>query len=461
MAAPDLIGERARESAIAWRQSRAPWRRGSWTPEEVALALYSRRESLRSELGRMPASRGIPATVLDEMVNDAACAVVLKPRAIRDTEHLRRAFWFSIKLLLARYHEGRHRVRVGSRERVDYEAIAEIATASGPGTTETVELKDRLARAGDFMAQLDDLEARVTSHMAIRGVGIKLAARELNLPLNTVKAASHSAQVKLEQVATIAAAGRMCDYRRPAIAAHASNDAPPAQVRAARAHIFACQRCRRSYVQLVREMRGRDFQRRASAAFLPPPAAFAATHSGLLARLAAHVSSHTPGGGFPSGDGPRERAIALLGSGAGAAKAAGVLAGATLIVVTATVPNPANPHHQAGTHHSSHRAKIASLTPEATVTTVAPEPVPTPAPSAPPVQHARQRVRPGAFSYLGGSPSPSTRSDPASPSDEPAAPKAAALNYLGGNRAPGSTATASAARSDSQVEATQGGQFSP
>jgi hypothetical protein len=106
--------------------------------------------SLRS----LPTARGLPAQVLDEIVGEASCATVIKPRAIRDEEHLRRAFWLSVKLLLARYREGRHRLRVGSRERADFETLTLMAPAAGLTVAEEVELKDALWRAADFMAQL-------------------------------------------------------------------------------------------------------------------------------------------------------------------------------------------------------------------------------------------------------------------------------------------------------------------
>jgi hypothetical protein len=222
----------------------------------------------------------LPAQALEEILDDAVCAVVMKPRAVLNEDHLRRAFWLSVKLLLARYGEGRHRVRVGSWERADLDAVARQVSVSGRTVTEEVELRDRMACAADFMAQLDEFEARVTVVMAVRGVGIRATARELGVPLKTVKAAAHSAQTKLEQVAAIAAAGRMCGYRRRVIEAHVSGTARAEEVRAARAHIAACAGCRRSYVRLVREMRRREFQRRASAAFLPLPMLVEAAHAG-------------------------------------------------------------------------------------------------------------------------------------------------------------------------------------
>jgi DNA-directed RNA polymerase specialized sigma24 family protein len=443
------------------RNQRAPWRRDTWTPEEVALALHARRAALRRELGRLPAARGVASFTLDEIVDDAACVVVMKLRQIRDEEHLRRAFWLSVNLLLARHHEGRGHLRVGSRERADFESVKQTAASEEPTVAQVIELKERLARAADYVAQLNDLEGRVTAHMAIRGVGIKLAARELGLPLNTVKAAAHSAETKLEQVAAIAAAGGMCAYREPAILAHASRVARPEQVRVAQAHISACSRCQRSYVQLVREMRRREFQRQATAAFLPPPMLVAA-HTGVLPRVVAFLSTHAPGNVSPGNFGVRERALGLIGSGAGAAKAAGLLAGATLIVVGAsTVPSGAprsyRLHHRATSVRHTERRVAALARGEA----AAPEARAVPSETSP-ARSTRPTLRTGGFSYLGGN--AATRSQHSSAIA--ASPgKAASLNYLGGNRrAPAATArTASAAApsSSSTSTASKGGQFSP
>lgn len=171
-----------------WRRLRAPWRRGAWTPEEVAFALHARRGELLLELRKLPGARDLPVEVLEEVVDDAVSAVVMKPRAILDEEHLRRAFWLSVKLLLARYREGRHRVRVGSWERADFDVVARQAPATDRTVTEEVELRDRMARAADFMAQLDEFERQVMVVMAVRGAGIRATASELGVPLKTVKA---------------------------------------------------------------------------------------------------------------------------------------------------------------------------------------------------------------------------------------------------------------------------------
>ena len=456
------------------RRLRAPWLRGAWTPEEVALALHVRREELLRELRGLSSTRGVPDGVLEEIVDDAVCTVVMKPRAVLDEEHLRRAFWLSVKLLLARYREGRHRVRVGARERADFDAVAWQTPAAGRTVAEEAELKDRMACAADFMAQLDEFETRVTVVMAVRGAGLRAAARELGVPVKTVKAAAHSAQTKLEQVAAIAAAGRMCGYRQRVIAAYASGAARAEEVRAARAHIAACADCRHSYVRLVREMRRREFQRRASAAFLPLPMLVEAAHAGWAEKLGAFVSARLPGGASPVG-GPRERVLALLGGSAGAAKTAGVLAGTALVVVGATSgihdlgdshrsPRHAHHAHVLSRFEASVRLRASAMASREISASSAP------ARRAPTVQTGQFSHSPdGGFVYLGGNGAPSHRATAPVSASATRKAEVASFGYLGGNTRSPSKATASATTPtassatapQSNETSSTGGQFSP
>jgi hypothetical protein len=182
--------------------------------------------------------------------------------------------------------------------------------------------------------------------MAIYGVGPVPAARLLQLPLGEVRAASRSANAKLDQVAVISAAGRMCDYRYRAIAAHAAGEATPSETTAARAHVNACVSCGRLYGQLRREMRGREFQRRAVAAFLPGPAVVVG-HGSWLDRLLVWAGQRSGAPRVPS-----ERAAEVLGGG-GLAKAAAagtaivIAGGGVLHSVTAS---PTLHHHHARRH---------------------------------------------------------------------------------------------------------------
>jgi hypothetical protein len=300
-----------------------PWgRNGRWSPEEAAQELHRRRPELVGQLLRRGEGRGIPLAAQEELVADAITAVVMSSRPIENERHLIGAFWLAVDHRARRWREGRHLTRIGARQRVEFDTAVERAAAPDE-PFETVELTDRMARAADFMAQLDPCEQRVVSVMASYAVGPVPAARLLQLPLGEVRAASRRANVKLDQIAVISAAGRMCDYRRGAIAAHAAGEATASETTAARAHVNACVSCGRVYRQLRREMRGREFQRRAVAAFLPVPVV-AAGYGTWLDRLLVWAGQ---GSGAPRA--PSERVAEVLGGG-GLAKAA---AAGTAIVV--------------------------------------------------------------------------------------------------------------------------------
>src|ERR1700694_2288096 len=263
---------------------RRPWRNGaSWTPDEVAQELHRRRPELVGRLRRRAESRGIPPLAQEEIVADAITAVVMSSRPVQKHRHLIGAFWLAVDHRARRWREGRHLTRLGSRQRVEFDTAMERAATPG-GPFQAVELTDRMARAADFMAQLNPREQQVVSVMASYGVGPVPAARLLQLPLGEVRAASRSANAKLDQIAVISAAGRMCDYRYRAIAAHAAGEATASETTAARAHVNACVSCERVYGRMRREMRGREFQRRAVAAFLPVPAV-AVGHGSWVVRL--------------------------------------------------------------------------------------------------------------------------------------------------------------------------------
>jgi hypothetical protein len=239
------------------------------------------------------------------------------------------AFWTAVRLLLRHRSEGRHSLRVGSRTRVGFDAVAVRAAAADPGPDEVAELKDRVARAADFVAQLSEFEREVVAVMAVRGMGAKSTGRVLSVPVKTVRAAERSARAKLDRVAVIAAAGRMCDYRESAVVAYASGSAGAEDERLARAHLAACAPCRSAYTRMVREMRCREFQGGAAAAFLPAPLAPLGHHLGLFGRLLGWTADRPVLGG-----GPGERAAEVLG-GAGVVKVAA--AGGAVVVATATL----------------------------------------------------------------------------------------------------------------------------
>jgi DNA-directed RNA polymerase specialized sigma24 family protein len=293
-----------------------PWQRnGPWSPEEAAAELHRRRAGLIGQLRRRSEARGVPAGAQEEIVDDAITAVVMAPRGVANEHHLIGAFWLAVDHRCRRFREGRHFTRLGSRQRVEFDLAAQKAP-DGANPFDALELRDRFARAADLMADLEERERQVVSVMASNGVGPASAARLLGLPLGEARSAARSANLKLDRIAAISAAGRMCQFRATAIAADAAGAADEHQARLARAHVSACVPCGRAYRQLRREMRGREFQRAAVAAFLPLPA-ISAEHVGGAGKLAIWIEQRISF--MPRGGG--ERAAEALG-GAGIAKAA-------------------------------------------------------------------------------------------------------------------------------------------
>ncbi len=346
---------------------RAPGRQGALSPEEAAHALNAGRAELRRRLDWRRDAAGVPAHARDELVDEAIGVVVMSSKPIRDEQHLQGAFWASIGYLLAEYRAGRHELHVGSRRRVDFEPLAEALPDDEDEPFDLIAARERIATAADLMAQLDPFEQRVMAVMAAHGLGVKRAAKAMGEPIKTVLAASRSAQRKLDQVAAITAAGRMCDYREQAIHAHAEGTAHAKQETAARAHLAACAACRSSYATLVRGMRAREFQRAASAAFLPPPALAGAVHGRWIERLASLLST----GRAPSGSATAERTAGLLGGGglvkAAAVTSAIVVAGAGVgAKVVHSLEARAPAHHHIAAVRPAASARAASIRPTAT-----------------------------------------------------------------------------------------------
>jgi hypothetical protein len=335
---------------------RAPGQRGALSPEEAAHALKAKRAELRKRLDWRRDVAGLSEHVRDELVDEAIGLVVMSSKPIRDEQHLQGAFWSSIGYLLMAHRSGRRDLHVGSQRRVEFEPVAEVLPGDDDEPFDLVAAQERIATAADLMAQLDPFEQRVMAVMAAHGLGVKRAAKAMGEPIKTVLAAQRSAQRKLDHVAAITAAGRMCDYRQSVIHAHAQGTAHAEQETAARAHLAACAGCRSSYATLLREMRAREFQRAASAAFLPPPVLAVELHGRWIERLISLLST----GRAPSGTATAERTAGLLGGGglvkAAAVTSAIVVAGAgvgTKVVHSLESTTPAHHHHKITVHPAS------------------------------------------------------------------------------------------------------------
>lgn len=327
---------------------RAPGRSGVLSPDEAAQALQARRAELRTAIDRRKDTRFLSAHVLDEVVDEAIAVVVMSRKPIQNEEHLQGAFWTSVGYLVAQRRAGRHELRVGSQQRVAFEPLeGELAGEGEDEPFDFAEARDRVLRAADLISQLDPLERQVLTIMGGYGVGVKRAAKALDLPVKTVLAASRSANRKLDHVTAILAAGRMCEYRAGALRSLAAGTALKEEAKIAQAHLDACSACRREHVLLAREMASAQYKRAASAALLPAPAVLPHMH-GWLERLLSLVHIRMPGGGGASA----ERAGLMLGGGAGAkvAVAAGVglvaVAGAGVSAIHSLQGTTAATHHR-------------------------------------------------------------------------------------------------------------------
>jgi hypothetical protein len=230
------------------RRSSGGLRDGVWTPERIAEDLHLRRAALSSDLARRRWGRGLSAGTRDEIVCDAIADVALSSRSIEGEQHLLGAFWRAVGLRVLHHWEGRHLTRLGSRRRVALDDA--LSGDEGDEVFEWVEQIERVRQAADWLVDLTPRERRVVTVMATRRVGAVPAARLLGLELGEVRSAARSAQGKLDRLAAIARAGRMCGYRRVAIVAAIDGKASSEQARAARAHLSACTTCRHTYGQL-------------------------------------------------------------------------------------------------------------------------------------------------------------------------------------------------------------------
>lgn len=355
-------------------QAQSRVQREGWSPERVAGELYARRVALLWQFARRGVGRGVPAGLREEIVCDAITAVALSPRAIRGEQHLLGAFWTAVEFRVRRYHEGRYAVKVGSARRVALgEALAdERNRAAAPGVTERVEHADQARHAADWLAELTPTERQVITVMATEGIGAVPAARVLGLGLGEVRSAARSARLKLDRVAVIATAGRMCGYRAQAISALAQGHPTVEQVRAARAHLKACTACRRVHRRLLEGISAQGHQQAAAAALAPAPAV---VHHGWLGRALAWVHSRPR---LPRGTGERLGELIAGGSLVKAAAAGSAVIAATASITTAG--HHTHHHHPTSHHRATHIARHAAARRT---------PPPRATPPAPPVIAAR------------------------------------------------------------------------
>lgn len=137
---------------------RAPGQHGALSREEAAHALKAKRAELRKRLELHQGTDGLPADVLDELLDEAIGLVVMSNRPIPDEQHLQGAFWAAIHFLIVERSRSVLRdSRVGSDFRVEFGPFAEMVPGDDPELLDRVAARERIASASDLMEQLDPL----------------------------------------------------------------------------------------------------------------------------------------------------------------------------------------------------------------------------------------------------------------------------------------------------------------
>jgi hypothetical protein len=240
---------------------RRPRRRGlrhaRFSSEDIASALMPSRDRLVDQVPvELAAARGMPREQWELAVDDAIGYLATEYDVpIRSDEELERAFWWSTSLRVKRLRDGRNATVRGRWTRVDIDNV-EIAGTDAEPEREVIERSERAALL-EFVASLSELERQVFSckYGGARERGRNQIVRQLGLRMGEVRSAEASIKQKLERFVTIMAAGRLCAFRAPAVAALATGDLSKQAERVARIHLDSCPACRLEHAARLRALR--------------------------------------------------------------------------------------------------------------------------------------------------------------------------------------------------------------
>src|SRR3954454_8453747 len=202
--------------------------RTGWDAQRRARALSAQRERLRARLPhRISSARGLSDDLRELIVDDAIEFVsVGYDGAIHSQRELENLFWDAASKRVARAHEGRYDTVRAGFQRADLASLDDLGTDATP--EDRTLLRAELSAALHFAALLKPEERDVFLCQPPDGrddpPGATAIARELDLPLGVVRAAERAIADKYERFATIYAAGRLCGYLAPAVAALAQGD---------------------------------------------------------------------------------------------------------------------------------------------------------------------------------------------------------------------------------------------
>jgi hypothetical protein len=411
--------------------------RVGWDAHQRAAGLLAARDRLYARLPhRIESARPLSAEQRAFVVDDAIVFTSVDYKGtIGAQDELERVFWDAAEKRVARTHDGRYDTVRAGYQRADLASLDELGTQATPEnqTLHQAEVGAMLS----FLALLEPTEREIficqNRQGRRRALGAKATAQALGLPLGTVRAAERSIEGKRQRFATIYAAGRLCEFFAPALAALAEGDhdattATSGIELAARVHLKheRCPTCTADYTRQLRYLRGARFHHQI-ATLLPvtaddrPARALSRGLRDVLPDWAARVLAHEPANATTQ----------LLTSGAGRGLGSGALlklatvcaAGAGAVgTCVATGVLPALPRHEPA-------PRVAPTpSPAPTSTPSAPEPrlphgAPTPTPTPTPRPHPKRARRASKSSTTqGGAGSRSHEQAPASVAPSNAAP---------------------------------------
>ncbi len=414
--------------------------------------------------------RGLSRDQLEDIYQETTLALL--HRHYRDEKHLRTALRKGIKQRALNLHrDERRRQEILAHDEPGRHALERARSPESDPEQIALARQDRLI-VTEFLAELTTQEQRVF-WLSTEGRGYNSIAKTLAMSVNEARNTLAACERKRERFQLLHDSGRLCGYRAATIEGLLAGQATSEQLaRLALAHLQSCSHCRAEHHTNARRLR-RAFQDQA-AALLPPillgglgRLGRAGTHARVLAQRL-QPSAISLG---PTGEGVRERTIALLaGGGAGAKLAAGVMAVAVIAGGTLTATHTLEHHHKPSpSHAATHPTTLVRAAQQVDFTARAPAPaIAAPprsssqpataaanAPSTVPVAHAATshstpaRREPGGFAYLGVPTSrPPPPASPATPTPQPA---------------PTPTPAPTSTRSQPQQAETQtgGGPFSP
>src|SRR3954452_22427620 len=248
-----------------------------WNREQRAQALMPRRDELIVKVPkRIRAARRLGAGVLEQVVDDVIFEVAVQyRREINSAEELSRVFWDVAHKRVKRALAGRYDLVRARHSRADLAVLEEIGDDDTPErlTLERAEMHVALQFAALLEGDARDVFRAQYQWTGKGKLGAERIAKETGLELNRVRSAEIAIQDQFKRFTAIYAAGRLCGFLAPGIAALAAGESANRLEDAARVHLEVerCATCRADYTRQLRYLQSARFTGKV-AQLLPAPA---------------------------------------------------------------------------------------------------------------------------------------------------------------------------------------------